>query len=275
MPGSNRGIVDAAPAGSKNLAMGVKQVGVTVGSGASSLIVTGIAVVAAWQVGFWLIAVVAVGYALFFAVQYRGATGSGRLEWPRLGGLRGNRAYVALVGAALFIGASIFSMLGYTILFAQDVAGASPALAGGILAATQVTGSIGRIGAGSLADRLGGAHGAATVALAQLAGAVALFALLASAGGSLVLTVAVFVALGLTIHGSTGVFYSCLSGVVDDDDIGAATAGGQTALNAGGLLAPPLFGFVVESTGYSAGWVLVAVSTAAAAALLFLVTRRL
>ncbi|KAB1187073.1 MFS transporter [Haloferax sp. MBLA0077] len=275
MPGSNRGIVAAAPAGSKNLAMGLKQVGVTAGSGASSVIITGVAAFAAWQTGFWLIAVVAVVYALFFAVEYRGTPGTGRLERPQLGGLSDNRVYVALVAAGLFIGASIYSMLGYTILYVQDVVGTSPAIAGGVLAATQVTGSIGRIGAGSLADRLGGVNGAATVALAQLTGAVVLFGLLAGAGGSLVFTVVVFVALGLTIHGSTGVFYSCLSGVVDDGDIGAATAGGQTAINTGGLLAPPLFGIVVESLGYGAGWTVVTVSTVAAALLLFVVTRRL
>ncbi|WP_411967632.1 MFS transporter [Haloferax sp. YSSS75] len=275
MPASNRGIVAAAPAGSTNLAMGVKQVGVTVGSGASSLLVTGIAVVAAWQVGFWVIAAIAIAYALVFALRYEGSSGTGRLEWPELAGLGENRAYVALVAAGLFMGVSIFSMLGYTVLYAQDVAGASPAVAGGVLALTQVTGSIGRIGAGSLADRLGGARGAAIVALVQLSGAVVLFGLLASAGGSLALTVVVFVALGLTIHGSPGVFYSCLSSVVAEDDIGAATAGGQTALNVGGLVAPPLFGVVVESVGYSAGWAFVAVSTVVAAALLLVVTRRL
>ncbi|ELZ95209.1 major facilitator superfamily transporter [Haloferax mucosum ATCC BAA-1512] len=275
MPASNRGIVAAAPTGRTNLAMGLKQVGVTVGSGASSLIITGIAVVAAWQVGFWLIAAVAVGYALVFATRYDGNAGTGRLERPRLGGLRDNRAYVALVAAALFIGASIFSMLGYTVLYVQDVVGRGPAIAGGVLAATQVTGSIGRIGAGSLADRLGGARGAATVALVQLAGSVGLFALLVGTGRSLVMTVGIFVALGLTIHGSTGVFYSCLSAVVDDGDIGAATAGGQTALNVGGLLAPPLFGGAVEFVGYGAGWGFVAGSTALATALLFVVRRRL
>ncbi|UVE51247.1 MFS transporter [Haloferax larsenii] len=275
MPASNRGIVAAAPAGSKNLAMGLKQVGVTAGSGASSLIVTGIAAFAAWQVGFWLIAVVAVGYALVFAVSYQGTDGTGRLEPPELAGLGSNRTYVALVAAGLFVGASIYSMLGYTILYVEDVVGASASMAGIVLAATQVTGSVGRIGAGSLADRLGGARGAATVALVQLTGATALFALLAGSGGSLVLTLGVFVALGLTIHGSTGVFYSCLSSVVDDDDIGAATAGGQTAINAGGLVAPPLFGALVEFSGYGAGWAMVTVLTVAAAVLLFVVTRRL
>ncbi|WP_410766055.1 MFS transporter [Haloferax sp. DFSO60] len=274
MPASNRGIVGVAPAGRKNLAMGLKQVGVTAGSGASSLVVTGIAAVAVWQVGFWVIAVVAVAYAVVFAVQYQGTPGTGQFERPELSGLGNNNAYVALVAAGFFIGASIFSMLGYTVLYVQDVVQASPTVAGVVLALTQVTGSIGRIGAGTLADRLGGANGAATVALGQLAVAVALFGLLVSSGGGLALTILVFVALGLTIHGSTGVFYSCLSSVVADDDIGAATAGGQTAINTGGLVAPPAFGILVESLGYDAGWMLVAGLSAAAAVLLFAVRRR-
>jgi MFS family permease len=274
MPGSNRGIVAGAPAGRANLAMGLKQVGVTAGSGAASLVVTGVAAVAAWQVGFWAIAALACVYAVGFAVVYRGKTGSGRLERPELGGLRANGPYVALVAAGLFLGASVFSMLGYTVLYVEDVVGASAAVAGVVLAVTQVTGSLGRVGAGSLADRLGGAHGAATVALAQTAVGAGLFVLLVGSGGSLLLTVAVFVGLGLSIHGSTGVFYSCLSDVVDDDDIGAATAGGQTALNTGGLLAPPTFGFVVESMGYDAAWAFVTALTVAAAGLLFVVRRR-
>jgi MFS family permease len=274
MPGSNRGIVESAPRGSENLAMGLKQVGVTAGSGAASLVVTGVAAVLAWQVGFWVIATLAAGYALGFLVLYEGSDGVGEFAMPDLAGLRENRAYVLLVGAGLFLGASIFSMLGYTILYVQDVVGASAAVGGVVLALTQVTGSVGRIGAGSLADRLGGARGAATVALGQVALAVGLFAVLAGSAASLPLAVGAFVALGLSIHGSTGVFYSCLSDLVDGDDIGAATAGGQTAINVGGLLTPPLFGALVETSGYGAGWTLLAGSTLAAAVLLAAVRRR-
>ncbi|ELZ30886.1 MFS permease [Halogeometricum pallidum JCM 14848] len=275
MPGTNRGIVAGAPPGRANLAMGLKQVGVTAGSGVSSLLITGIAAVAAWQVGFWAVAVLAGVYAAGFAVVYRGKGGTGEVTWPEMGGLASNRAYVALVAAGFFLGASIFSMLGYTVLYVQDVVGTGAAVAGAVLAATQVTGSVGRIGAGTLADRLGGARGAATVALAQLAAGAGLFAVLVNGGGSLFVTAAVFVGLGVTIHGSTGVFYSCLSNVVDDDDIGAATAGGQTGLNTGGLLAPPAFGLIVESTwGYDAAWAFVTALALVGATLLFVVRRR-
>ncbi|WP_428222017.1 MFS transporter [Halorientalis brevis] len=274
MPASNRAIVASSPAGRQGLAMGLKQVGVTAGSGAASLLVTGIAAVAAWQFGFWVIALLAGGYALVFATLYEGSRGSGEFSLPDLSGLRANRAYVLLVAAGLFIGASIFSMLGYTVLYVDDVVGASAAAGGLVLAVTQVTGSVGRIGAGNLADRLGGATGAATVALGQMALGAVLFALIATRAWSLPVAVVLFAGLGLSVHGATGVFYSCLSALVDADDIGGATAGGQTAINVGGLLAPPLFGLLVETSGYSVGWALLAGTTLFAAVLLLAVRLR-
>ncbi|WP_158057792.1 MFS transporter [Halorussus halophilus] len=273
MPASNKGIVAAAPRGRENLAMGIKQVGVTAGSGAASLVVTGVAAVAAWQLGFWTIAVVAVGYAAIFALTYSGTDGSGSLSRPDFSGLGQNRAYLLLVAAGLFVGATIFSMLGYVILYVQDVVAASAAAGGVVLALAQVTGSVGRVGSGSLADRLGDAHGAATVSLAQLAGAVVLFALLAFGDLSLTVAAVVFGALGLTVLGMTGVYYSCLSDIVASEDVGTATAGGQTAINVGGLLTPPAFGFLADTFGYDAGWAMLAVLTVCGTLLLWGVRR--
>ena len=188
--------------------------------------------------------------------------------------LRSNRAYLVLVAVGFFMGASIFAMLGYIVLYVVDDLGYSTLVGGAVLALTQVMGSAARIGAGSAADRLGGARGAATVALVQMVAAVALFAALATGALSFPMALVVFAGLGLTIYGSTGVFYACLGTIVDDADIGAATAGGQTAINVGGLLAPPTFGLLVERSGYAASWGLLAVLTVAAVVLLVVVRRR-
>jgi Major Facilitator Superfamily. len=64
------------------------------------------------------------------------------------------------------------------------------------------------------------------------------------------------------------VFYSCLTDLVDDAELGAATAGGQTAINIGGILTPPLFGIIVETSGYRLAWVLLAGLSGIAAVLL-------
>ncbi|MCO8245537.1 MFS transporter [Haladaptatus sp. AB643] len=273
MPASNRGIIASAPNGRENLAMGLKQVGVTAGSGVASLVITGIAAVTIWQLGFWVIAVLAGGYALGFAVTYGGTSGEGTMSLPDFSDLRTNGPYLLLVVAGLFLGASIFAMLGYIELYVKDGLGQTTAIGGIVLALTQVMGSIARIGAGSAADRLGGARGSATVALVQIAGGAVLFAALATGISSFPLAIVVFAGLGLSIYGSTGVFYSCLSGLVDGEDIGAATAGGQTAINVGGLIAPPVFGALVERSGYGLGWELLAAMTVVSALLLFAVRR--
>nr|WP_255359031.1 MFS transporter [Haladaptatus sp. R4] len=273
MPASNRGIIASAPNGRENLAMGLKQVGVTAGSGVASLVITGIAAVTIWQLGFWVIAVLAGGYALGFAVTYGGTSGEGTMSLPDFSDLRTNGPYLLLVVAGLFLGASIFAMLGYIELYVKDGLGQTTAIGGIVLALTQVMGSIARIGAGSAADRLGGARGSATVAFVQIAGGAVLFAALATGISSFPLAIVVFAGLGLSIYGSTGVFYSCLSGLVDGEDIGAATAGGQTAINVGGLIAPPVFGALVERSGYGLGWELLAGMTVVSALLLFAVRR--
>ncbi|WP_264556640.1 MFS transporter [Halocatena marina] len=275
MPASNRGILRSAPAGNSNFAMGLKQVGVTAGSAVASLVITGLAAVAAWQFGFWIIAALAVGYVAGFVALYDGDPGEGSLSFPDFSALRSNGAYLMLVLVGFFMGASIFAMLSYIELYVEDGFHRTTLVGGVVLALTQVMGSIARIGAGSAADRIGGARGAATVALVQMAGAVVLFAVLATDLASFPLVVVIFAGLGLTIYGSTGVFYSCLGSLVDDGDIGAATAGGQIAINVGGLVAPTIFGGLVERSGYSLGWTLLGVATLAAVPLLGMVRRRL
>ncbi|PSP55786.1 MFS transporter [Halobacteriales archaeon QS_1_67_19] len=275
MPASNRGIVASAPRGSENLAMGIKQVGVTAGSGAASLVVPGVAAVIAWQAGFWAIATVAGAYAAVFRLAYAGTPGTGEFGLPDLAGLTGDRAYRLLVATGLFVGATIFSMLGYVILYVEDVVGAGAAAGGAVLALAQATGSAGRLGAGSLADRLGGARGAAAVALAQLAAATGLFGALAVGADSLPVAGAVFGALGLTVLGMTGVYYSCMGELVAGEDVGAATAGGQTAINVGGLVAPPAFGYLADTVGYGIGWAGLAALSACGAGVLWAVAREI
>lgn len=275
MPASNRGILASAPAGSGNFAMGLKQVGVTAGSAIASLVITGLAAVVAWQFGFWVIAALAGGYSIGFVTLYDGKPGEGAFSLPNLSTLRSNEAYLMLVVAGFFIGASIFAMLSYIVIYVEDELGRTVLVGGTVLALTQVMGSIARIGAGSAADRLGGGRGAATVALVQMIVAVGLFAVLATGIASFPVALVVFAGLGLTIYGSIGVFYSCLGSLVDDDEIGAATAGGQTVLNVGGLLAPPIFGTLIERSGYPLSWGLLGAATLATVVVLVGVRRRI
>jgi hypothetical protein len=83
---------------------------------------------------------------------------------PDVWGLMRRQKYLLLVAAGLFIGASIFTMLGYVVLYIVDTVHlgsrmssfgiTATVVGGGVLALTQLTGSAARVVAGDLADRL-------------------------------------------------------------------------------------------------------------------------
>jgi sugar phosphate permease len=278
MPASNRAIVAGVPASERGTAMGIKQVGVTGGSGLSAVIVVTVApLVATWRAGFLAIGALALLVAGVFYLTYEGEPGSGDRRLPDLRGLGGDPTYLALVAAGLFLGATLFTVLGYTTVYLTEGAALSAGVAGLGFAAIQVAGGAGRVGAGRLTDALvaaagwGPARAAAAVVLGQSVAGAALLAALAAGPGRLV-ALAVFVGVGATIVGFPGVYYACLAALVEDEAVGTATAGAQTALNAGALLAPPAFGWLADGVGFAAGWLLLVAITllgAACAALVF------
>jgi hypothetical protein len=125
--------------------MGIKQVGVTAGSGISALIVTGLAGVLFWQAGFVVAAGVGFVVAALFALFYRGSDTSGAATYPDFQALSRNRPYRALVAAGFFLGAALFTTTGYTVLYVHEAIGASVVFGGVALALVQVFGSASRL----------------------------------------------------------------------------------------------------------------------------------
>ena len=280
MPASNRAIVRGVPASEQGFAMGVKQVGVTAGSGLAALVVVTVApILATWQAGFYALGTLAVLVSVLFFLRFEGTPGSGTVAMPDLRGLGGDPTYLALVAAGLFLGAALFTTIGYTTLYLTDGVALSAGVAGLGFAAMQVAGSGGRVAAGKLTDVLLGAttwspaRAAAAVLLGQAVSGAALLGALVVVAGK-VLALVVLVGVGLTVAGFTGVYYACLASLVDDAEIGAATAGGQTALNAGALVAPPAFGWLADELGFAAGWTLLAAITLLGAGCALVVFRR-
>ncbi|MFB6069347.1 MAG: MFS transporter [Halobacterium sp.] len=267
MPATNRAVLAVAPAGRRNLAMSIKQVGVTAGSGLSALVVTGVATTRfGWRGGFLVVAAVAFVVTLVFAVGYAGEGGSGSLSAPDVRTLLALPGYRLLVVAGLFFGAAVFCTTGYVVLHLTESVGAAAGFAGAVLALVQLTGSAGRIGGGALVDRLpaSDARASAQVLVVQGVLAAALFVGVTLAETRLAAAVA-FGALGVFTLGFPAIYYSCMTALVPDDRVGSATAVGQLTLNVGGLVAPPAFGYLVDSAGYATGWYALGACTVVAA----------
>ncbi|XVH30244.1 MFS transporter [Haloferacaceae archaeon DSL9] len=265
MPGTNKAIFDNIEPGRRNLAVGIKQVGVTAGSGLSALLVTGIAGVLVWQAGFLVAAGLGLLIAAVFFLTYRSGGGGGTASYPEFGSLAQNKPYRSLAAAGFFLGAGLFTTTGYTILYLDESIGSTVAFGGIVLASLQVSGSVGRVVTGWLSDALPGEprRTIGGILLVQAVSGALLF--LAVAWSDTPATAAAaLVGLGFFILGFTGVYYSCMATLVNPDEMGGATGGGQLALTSGALVAPPVFGFVADTHSYRAGWLLLAALAALA-----------
>ena len=270
MPATNRAVLAVAPPGRRNLTMSIKQVGVTVGSGLGAILVTWSAATRlGWRAGFFAAATLALVVAVAFGHWYRGDGGTGSMGLPDVRGLLTRPDYRLLVAAGFFYGAAIFTTTAYVVLYLTESVGAAAGVAGTVLALVQLTGSGGRIGGGALVDRLPGDDARASALVLFGQSAVGVVCLVAVTAADTELAAAVgFAALGLFVFGIPATYYACMTALVPSDRVGEATAGGQLTINAGGLLAPPTFGYLVDTAGYTTGWLSLAAGVAVAALLL-------
>lgn len=274
IPGTNKAIYDGIDAGRQNFALGIKQVGVTAGSGISSLLVTGLAGILFWQAGFLIAAGFGILVAIVFAIFYSGVGDGGTAEYPDFRALSENRPYRVLVLAGFFLGAAFFTTTGYTVLYVEESIGASVAFGGIVLALVQLFGSIGRIVTGWLSDALPGDPRVriGSILIVQAFVGSVLFVIVAATDTPVNAAIA-FSILGFFILGNTGVYYSYMATLVTSDEMGGATAGGQLSLVLGSVVAPPAFGFLADTVGYQGSWWLLAGGTLVAVSLLLYAIR--
>ena len=253
-PGTNKAIFDNIEKGKQHRAMGIKQIGPTAGSAIGAVLITGLAGVFFWQLGFVLAAafaaLVAGGfYVLYTTVETTTAT------LPSFRSLLSNRPYLVLLVAGACIGAVVYTTVGYTVLYVEESIGTAVAFAGLVLASVQVSSSIGRVVVGRLADV---SVRAPRVWVGALLAAQTFVAAVLFVGVSVVDTPAgaavVLSAIGFFGLGTTGLYFSYISTIVTDDALGSASAAGQLAAVVGGLFTPPAFGLLVDTVGYDAAW---------------------
>ena len=274
IPGTNKAVFDNVDPRRQNTAIGIKQVGVTAGSGISALLVTGLADAVSWRAGFLIASIIAVLVAVAFFILYDGESDGGSGTFPDFRQLASNVPYRALAAAGFFLGAALFTTTGYTILYVEESVGTSVAFAGIVFALVQLFGSAGRVLTGWLADVLPGDPQVRItgILIGQTLASGALFIVVAATTTPIASAVA-FSALGFFVLGYTGVYYSCMATIVPANEMGGATAGGQLALITGALVAPPVFGRLADVFGYRAGWLFLAGGSVVAGVLLLRVVR--
>jgi ACS family hexuronate transporter-like MFS transporter len=163
-PVLGKAIVDLFPVRERGFAMGIKQMGLTVGGVISALILPSIA--AAWS---WRVAVAACALAMGAPVLASWRTlaplALARVEGARAPGEPRVDSWwwlwrpplLTLFGAGLALGMVQSAVLAYLPLYGVEVLGLGAVAAGGLVAAAQAGGAVARLGLGAASDRwLGG-----------------------------------------------------------------------------------------------------------------------
>jgi MFS family permease len=266
-PAANLLLTQHVGDGHRGLAFGIKASAIP-----ASALLGGLAVAAAaeglgWRGAFWAAALIA---AVLPLVTPR--------DLPREPTDRARRRQLhrITVGLALLAAAAGFGNAAANSLSAYLVEygvsrGMSPSDAGLVLAAGSAVGLLSRIGLAWRADRRG-TRKLRLVALLMGAGGAG-FLLLATAASPAMIVIGTLVAF-LTSWGWAALFiYSVVQ--LHPRAPAASTGVTQSGAFAGSLIGPPLFGYVVATSGFEQGWLALTAATLAGATLIAAARRRM
>jgi predicted MFS family arabinose efflux permease len=267
-PVLGKAIVDLFPLTERGLAMGIKQMGLTLGGGLSALALPAIA--ARWG---WRPAVAACAAAMAVPVlaawrplapldgQHAAAParGAARMDW------RWTRrpALLVVFGAGIVLGMVQSAVLAYLPVFSVQALGFSPVGAGVLIAASQLGGAVSRLLLGVASDRWSSGRRPPWLVLTSGLGAV-IFLVYAWVPTSQPLWASLLAfAAGVGAYGWVGIYF------IISAEAGGATQSGLlsgvsfAAIVVGLLTGAPIFGLVLQAfDSYGAAWTVFAAASA-------------
>ena len=254
-PAVNRYVARSVPVDRLGLAFGLKQSGPPLAVILSGVAVPAIALTLGWRWAFG-------GAAVFALIAYLAIPppppGSSATAAPAHAP-RGGAGLGRIMFGMIFSVAAINSLHAFVVDSAVS-SGLTDAAAGVLLSTSGVVAIVSRIGSGILADRRGGGH----FSYAALLLAVGVIGYVLLATGRPVLYVLGALAAYGSVWGMNGVLFLAI--VRHNPDAPAAASGSTIAVGSiGGFCGPPVFGFVVQTLGYSTAWIMAAAWVAIAA----------
>jgi MFS transporter, ACS family, hexuronate transporter len=263
-PVLGKAIVDLFPLTERGIAMGIKQMGLTLGGGASALVLPSIATHWGWRA-----AVVACAVAMSLPVAFawrplsalRAAAPSGTRApapidwwWTR------RPALLVFFGAGVVLGMVQSAVLAYLPIFSVQALGFTSVGAGVLIAASQVGGAVARLALGVASDRWSSGRRPPWLVLTAVLGA-AIFLTYAwvPTSAPVAATILAFLA-GIGAYGWVGIYF-----IISAEAGGAARSGllsgvSFAAIVVGLLSGAPLFGLTLQAfDSYGAAWTVFAV----------------
>jgi len=269
-PTTNRGIVYWFPQQMRGTAMGLKQMGVTLGSASAALILLPIASNYGWQTAtlFASVSLLVVGIFIYFVYKEpennqleQDNQTKEKINLAQIFQLFKHKILVLITISAMLLSGTQMILNTFIILFAYEKIGLTLIVAGTLLIIAELGGSLGRICWGIISDRIFKGKRIIVLLLISMIVAVVsmIIALLPSGTPFFILAIIVFI-FGFGTSGFNGIWMNATTEIVEPTQSGVATGFSITFSSLGAVLFPPIFGSVVDYTGsYTGGWLFVTV----------------
>ncbi len=255
--------------------MGIKQTGVTVGGSLMGLYIPFCARIMGWEKAVFALACAILLMPLLSLFLYRerphrtsesGPAGAGPARAK--GGLRLLLLRPLMVTLTLLFAsyaACQSCVVAFLVVYTEEAFGLSRVIAGSFLTAALAAGTVTRVVFGLISDRLLQGDRVVPMAVLSLIGVVGLSLLaLLDQSPALWVLYGVSVLLGTSLVGWNGLAITLVAEIAGHDLVGSIMGIVFTISWGGMVVAPPLFGAIVDRHGYDAAWLMLTLVLATA-----------
>jgi MFS family permease len=261
-PASSAILAAASPPRIRSMVFSIKQTGVPLGGAIAGVLVPGLLLWMSWQAAVLALALGAATLLAPVAPRERAHDATRRAERLRIQTLAApvaevwaNRPILELAAVSGVYSAIQISFLSYLVSYLKLELGYSLVAAGVVFSAAQISGALGRVLWGVVADHLLRPRAVlAALGLVMVLCGAALASFTPAWSSSAVLAVCMLY--GATAVGWNGVFLAEVARLAPEGRVAFLTGGTQFFTFAGVLIGPPLFGAIASAAGsYAAGFV--------------------
>lgn len=245
--------------------MSLKQTGVPVAGTLTAAVLPAVSAAVGWRMAAGVTGVVVLVVAIAFMLLYRDAPRSAEATHKfnitvLRNILRNHSLVMTIIWGASFIGFQ-YVVLSYFMLFLIEELHLSPITAGGMLAISQLSSGIIRIVWGAASDFI--FHGRRMVVLV-ISGFLTvvwfLGASLMSIGVPGIAILLLAIVIGISTLAFHGVLAVLLGELADTGQIGTTLGVASTMYHICMIVIPPIFGYLVDMSGYTLAWKVAAVA---------------
>lgn len=263
-PVTNRGIIYWFPQKQRGTAMGIKQMGITLGSALAGLLLLPLAASYGWRLvlciaGFSLLIAGIAAYIHYrdpAEVQENHSRKSIKSFYLSLLKMAKHKPLLFVSLSALFLNGSQMCLNTYIVLYVYEKIGISLFYAGMLFVISEISGSAGRIGWGVISDRFfNGKRVIILVIIAVLTAAASTGIALIPTGTAFIAIVPAVIIFGFAVSGFNGIWMNLASELVPKEQAGLSSGFSIMVGSLGVMIVPPFFGVMVDQSGsYTAGW---------------------